>query len=274
MYAPRGILAILTALAIAALSAQGAAAALPEVGRCVAKSGGSYRDAACVHKVKAGAGSFQWEHNSTASKFTATNNEGTRIEMESASGVLITCGSGTATGEYAPKTSSKGLTTTTEVKNVVIVLKSCEPPLIDANCHSKGAGFEEIVSNKLKGKLVYVSGKHTPLVVVGQRLAPETRKTAFREWVCPGVGAEFYEGEGPEKGQATVIGAVGPVNAMSTTMVEEFKGAKGVQEPQHAEGSSTIDNMEWSLSGKAKFERDSQKLTETITNEEPLEIKA
>jgi hypothetical protein len=150
---------------------------------------------------------------------------------------------------------------------------ACTIPLIGGGCHSPGAEPGTLVSNKLKGKLAYISGKGTKAPVVGQLLAPEAAfKGVFRQWECFGA-AKVREAQGPGKGHATVIALVGTLNTMSTTLSETYTGAKGTQQPQHIEGSSLLYNLESSLNGGA-FELSDQAFATTITNEEALEIKA
>jgi hypothetical protein len=61
---------------------------------------------------------------------------------------------------------------------------------------------------------------------------------------------------------------------MSASFAEAFSGSKGVQSPQSFETSPTkICNLESSANG-GKFERNDLAFTTTITNEEPLEVKA
>jgi len=250
------------------------ASALPEIGRCVAKEKGKYLDSNCTKKSSAKApGSFEWEKNAVKKHFTVKNNPtGPTIELEGASGTKISCKTSTSSGEYFEKGATPS---TKEVKKVVTTFTGCELPLFSAPCQTKGHPTGEIVTTSLKGILVYISGKKTPAVKVGTALSPEVKKKGFAEFECPAVGVVVYVGEGPEKGHETIIGEASPVNVSSTTSTQTFKGSKGVQEPQHKEGSAVIDNLESSLSGpKGTFERSNQILEATQTNEEALEIKA
>jgi hypothetical protein len=103
--------------------------------------------------------------------------------------------------------------------------------LFDADCHTKGASAGELISSRLKGHFAYVSGKGTTAPVVGELLSPEAGG-AFREWECPAIGVSVYEGQGPEKGHATLVGDVGPVNTMSTAFTARYAGSNGIQSPQ------------------------------------------
>jgi hypothetical protein len=252
----------IAAFALGGLAAEGAAA-LPEVGRCVSRAGtGKYSDSNCHFKGLHG--SYEWEHNPLLRHFTASGNEAV---IEDASGLKIVCWSNSSSGEYL------STTTTREVKNVIMVLTRCTIPNVDIACNSAGAQEGEIVSNRLKGKLAYISGKGTNAPVVGQLLAPESKRAAFREWTCGGGLATGEEEQGSGGGHATVIATIAPLNTMSTVFEEEYKGANGVQQPQHVEGSTLIDNLEVSRE-EGPFELADQVFATTITNEEALEIKA
>ncbi len=92
---------------------------------------------------------------------------------------------------------------------------------------------------------------------------------------CPSIGVEVYVGEGPEKGHETFIGYVSPLNKMTVSGSITYKGAKGVQEPDHKEGSTTIDNLEKSVAGPmGKFEKEDWDFGTELINEEELVILA
>ncbi len=251
-----------------ALAGAGSASALPEIGRCVAKSGGKYGDSNCT--VKKTGGGFEFVKNALKKKFTSKNLPG-KIQLEGAGGTAITCTAETAVGEYLEKGTTPA---TKEVHDVVATFTGCEIPLFSAKCQNT-ATEGEIVTTKLKGPLEYVSGKKTPSVVVGEALSPEVKKKGFATFKCPSIAVEVYVGEGSEKGHETIISDVSPLNKMELTAVDTYKGSKGIQEPDHKEGSAVIDNLESSLAGpKGKFEKSDQELNAEVIAEEELEIKA
>jgi hypothetical protein len=264
-------LCLVAAFAFSALVVS-SASALPEVGRCVAKAGtGKFKNSNCTEKAgkKVEEKAFEFLKGGGGSKlgFTSAGGEG---KLEGASGTEIKCTGQTAKGEY--KEASGAIK---EVQHVVATFTGCELPLFKAECKTKGAGAGEITTTKLKGPLAYTSGKGTKSPVVNQGLKPEVAKKGFAEFECPAVGVVVYVGEGKEKGHEEILANISPVNTMALTATEEYKGAKGVQEPQHIEGSATIDNLESSLSGpKGTFERSDQVLTTVVTDEQELEIKA
>jgi len=261
-------LCLVAAFALSAIGA-GSASALPEIGKCIAKSGGKYLDGNCTKLGKPGA--FEWSKVITNKKFTSAGGEG---KLLGASGTEIKCTTQSASGEY------KGTTSFKEVTAVVAKFNGCELPLFKAVCQTAGDAAGEITTNPkfLTGKLAYTSGKGTKTPVVNQGLTPVVKKTGFAEFECPAVGVTVYVGEGKEKGHETILANLGPLNVMSTTAVEVYAagGKAGEQSPNFVEGKATvIDNLESSLAGKkGTFERSSQVLETTITNGEALEIKA
>jgi len=255
-------LCLVAAFALSAIGA-GSASALPEIGRCVAKAGGKYTDGNCTKK---GTGSFERVKNAVNPAFTSAGGEG---KLLGAGGTEIKCTTQSASGSYFEKLGS-----TKEVHLVTAKFNGCTLPLFGVPCQTNGKAEGEIITTKLHGALVYVSGKKTPGVVVAQGLSPEVKKKGFAEFECPAVGVVVYVGEGLEKGHETILADVGPVNVMATTATEKYQQVKaGQQLPQSKEGSAVIDNLESSLSGpKGTFERSSQVLETVITNSEALEI--
>ena len=262
-------LCLVAAFALSAISA-GSASALPEVGRCVAKAGtGKYKNSNCTEKAGklVSEKAFEWVKNPIKKGFKASG--GVSI-LEGASGTQIECKTNASSGEYLSTTSTK------EVHKVVARFNECGVPAFGGTeCKTKGDAAGEINTTSLKGKMAYTSGKGTKSPVVNQALVPELKKHGFTQFECPALGIVVYVGEGLEKGHETILANVGHVNEMSLTNTQNFEGSKGVQNPQHVEGSIVIDNLESSLAGpKGTFERSDQSQFVTIENEEELEIKA
>jgi hypothetical protein len=255
-----GLVAVLTLCAMGA----GSASALPEVGRCVAKAGGPYKDAGCTEKAGklAGEKKFAFEKGAVKKGFAGI---GGAVAFETPAGNKVECKTETATGEY--KEVSKAIK---EVTNVVWKLSGCE--LLGQACTSKGQTFGVIAFNPMGGKLGYISGKGSKAPVVGQELHPLLKKGAFAEFSCASVLITYKEG--PSKGGDCVIAPVTPVNAMTETLSESYSAsAKGQQSPQSFEGSKTICNIEVTTNVSPP-ERVSVAMVTSLSNEEPLEIKA
>jgi hypothetical protein len=269
-------LCLVAALALAAIGA-GTASALPEIGRCVAKAGtGKYKDANCTKKAgsKVEEKQFEFLKGPEPGKTGITSAGGEGV-LETASGTKIVCTSQTATGKL--KRLSTGVTK--EVEAVIAKFEGCGIPAIGAICKSKGQPEGTIVTFSLKGPLGYISGEKTTSPVVGQLLTPTKAKGLFAEFECLGGGivVKVKGKEGAVEGKTggnCIIAPVENANEMSLTAKQIYKGSGGKQQPQHFQPSTAkFCNLESNTNGGA-FEAATQALTTTVTDEEPLEIKA
>jgi hypothetical protein len=261
-------LCLVAAFALTAIGA-GTASALPEVGRCVAKAGGKYKNSNCTETAKTG-GTFEFlkgaKSETEGVKFTSAGGEGV---LETKAGTKVVCKTQSATGKYD---QDSGIIK--EVENVVAKFNGCGIPALGIACNSKGSGTEEIVTKSLHGPLGYISGEKTKTPVVGQELTPDVKLGAFAEFECGGGAASVVVKEGAEKGGNCIIAPVEPANTMGTSVKQHYSGSAGVQNPQHFQNlKPPICNLESSLN-KGAAERATQALETTITNEEALEIKA
>jgi hypothetical protein len=266
-------LCLVAVFAVSAFAASGASA-LPEIGKCVAKAGtGKYKDANCNEKAGTlkSEKSFEFLKEIGKAKFTSSGGAGV---LETEAGTKVECTTQSATGEYdvdLSPTTGKQLPTK-EVDHVTAKFNGCSLPLLGAKCNTAGSGEGEIVTKPLEGGLGYISGKGTKTPSVGQELEPMTVKGKFVEFECSSA-AKVAVGEGGGKGGDCIIAPVANANEMSLTATQFYSGEKGKQTPQHFEGSAAICNLESNLNGGA-FERATQALSTTVTNEEALEIKA
>jgi hypothetical protein len=151
-------------MAVAMVSA--AVAAAPEIGRCVAHTGGKYTNNVCTKKATkaTGPGSFEWEPGAVKAKFTGVGGVGT---LETVSLAKVTCKTEASHGEYtSPKT----------VGNVDVTFTKCESG--GFKCSSTGAAEGEIVTNPLAGTLVWE--KFKAKVASNSRAVLPTRKSRGR----------------------------------------------------------------------------------------------
>jgi hypothetical protein len=263
-------------LALVAVFAMGAfaassALALPEVGRCMAKAGtGKYTESNCNTKAKTLPAEKQFEFVKSVEKtgFTSAGGEGV---LETASGTKVVCTTQSAVGKYDQDFNSEGKPLpVAEVESVVAKFNGCAIPALGITCNTVGKGAGEITTAVLHGKAGYI--KKTLPKSVGQQLAPPSTKSAFAEFECGGGAAKIVV-----KAETThncIIAPVTPINTMSTTEVQKYAGSGGVQNPDHFETTPTKKcNLESNLNGGA-FEKATQALETTVTNEEALEIKA
>jgi hypothetical protein len=261
-------LCLVAAFALTAIGA-GTASALPEVGRCVAKAGGKYKNSNCTETTKTG-GTFEFVKGAEKLNFTSKGGEGV---LETVSGTKIVCKTQSAVGKYRQVNG-----VIKEVEGVVASFQECSLPILGVTCQS-GATTGEITTFTLKGPLGYISGEKTKTPVVGQMLTPAKAKGLFAEFEC-GKGAVKVKVKGKEgavegkTGGNCIIAPVENANEMSLTVKQIYSGEKGVQKPQHFQlATSKFCNLESNSNGGA-FEAATQALTTVVTNEEALEIKA
>ncbi len=253
-------LALVAIFAMSAFAAS-SALALPEVGRCVAKTGGKYTDSNCTVKSVKGNGTHEFVKGAEKVGFTSAGGIGI---LEGASNVE--CKAQTATGQYDLDNGAiKG------VEKVVSTFTGCSIPTFGIPCNSAGQPSGTIQTKTLAGNLGYISGEKTKTPEVGQELAPEVKNGAFAEFECGGGAVKIIT-----KAAKTncIIAPVSPPNVSALTVEQNYKSSGSIQEPQHFQKTPTkICQLESTVNGGAP-EKSGQKLITTVTNEEALEIKA
>jgi hypothetical protein len=240
--------AMLFALTATSASAEAIA---PELGRCVAQTGGAHSNSGCTTAAKK-VGKFEWEPGADGG-FTSA---GGVALIETVNKGKLTCkaaaGSGIYLNRYEAETS--------------FVLTKCESVSAKVGCSTVGAENGEFRSNLLISTLGSIKPKSVGVDLTGKE-GPNVI-----EFECGGSGSGdgalvFVHG--------SVIAPVTPANKMSTTFAQKFKAAKGLQKPTSFEGQpeDTL-TMTTVLSKTEKTEEKAGlTLTLTITNQEPLEIR-
>ena len=233
-------LCVVAVLAIAAVVTS-SASALPEWGKCVAKTNGKYENSSCTTKAKGKTGKheFEWEKAAaiTHKKFAGAGGTGvlkTNLEVcrrgaqhinpfcggeesEQTLPAEVECESEHNTGEAAGKD---------ELKNVSVKFNGCK--LFGSAPCSNSVNEEEIVVNPLKGNLGYISkGKKE----VGVLLTPSAKKGEFAKFNCVdlvtivGVGTgekgltPYYPGKGGNDG---IISPITPIDEMSSAFTQVY----------------------------------------------------
>jgi hypothetical protein len=250
----RGFLAsFISVIAISAIAA-GSSAALPELGRCVKvpPGTGQYEVASCTGGAKLG-GKYEWMPGAVKNKFVSGG--GVSI-LETTGGFKITCAAIADEGEYVGPMS---------VFVPVVRLLGCEPAG-GGVCENASAGEIVIPSHGVFGFIKnFVNSKGKLVVSVGVDLEPFEHTTVICEG--PSVGAPILSLFG------SVIAPVTPIDKMTGTFKLKFTASKGKQKPQNFE---TLPKDTLSLENVAKkvVEEAGITSTDSISNEEPLEIKA
>ena len=240
------LVAVLAVAAVAATSAM----ALPEWGKCEAKTGGKYTESNCQTKAKKGAGSFEFikgkalknvpfsgsnvgsggvlttslvecsvsEEGGGSRRIPRPQCEAEGGKAEAVLAVAIECESEHNTGEA---TGAKGVT------NVSVLFRGCK--IFGSAPCSNGPEEGEIRVNPLKGELGYINkAEHK----VGLLLEPKTKKGEFAKFTCAGVLSSVV-GEGnvkegaaysPEShgGYDQIISPITPVNQTTSTYEQVY----------------------------------------------------
>jgi hypothetical protein len=249
MRVPRLIGITFVALTLSvAMVATASAAEAPEVGRCVARTGGKYINNVCTKAAKGTkTGSFEWEAGAIKRKFTGTGGAAT---LETVHAVKVTCKNEISNGEF---TSAK------TVGNIDVVFTGCES--LGYKCRTPGSGEGEIATNPLAGTLVWEKFKKK----VAIDLVPQSG-----EWFV-----EFTCGPATAKVKGSVLANV-PVNKSETKVDQKFTAKKGKQKPEYyytATDEKIQDVLISKIGGPgAELEQSGQTITNVQTNEEALEV--
>lgn len=239
---------LVAAFAVSAVVVTSAWAEAPEVGRCVAHTGGKYINNVCTKLAKSKAvGSFEWESGAIKKSFTGSGGAAT---LETIHAVKVTCKAESSDGEF---TSAK------TVGNIVVVFTACES--LGYRCKTPGSAEGEIVTNPLAGTLVWEKfGKKVAI-----DLTPQSG-----EWFV-----EFTCGPANAKVKGSVLTNI-PADKAETKVTEKFTAKKGKQKPEYYYLSKTEkvkDVLISKIGGpNSELEQAGQTITNVQTDEEPLEI--
>ena len=302
-------LCLVAVLAVCAYAVS-SASALPEFGKCEAKTGGKYKDPNCTEKAKKGGGAYEWKKGKTLKpvKFSGHNVGsggvlvsgirscvspsgtygrvtrskckalgGEEVETSPSEAQRIECTSESNHGEIS---GSKSL------KNIDVEFKGCA--LFGTSPCSNGPETGQINVNPLVGEIGYISKSEKN---VGVKLSPAAKHGEFAKFNCAGflevvVGVgnskegAFYEPES-KGGNDGIISPITPVNTMTSeyTQVYTVNPATQANVPSSFQGKPT-DLLETYLYNPESPENTTQwapageEITNTNTSEEAGEIKA
>jgi hypothetical protein len=216
----------------------------PGIGRClkVASGTGDYNDAGC-EKTEVSNGKDEWYAGAVKNKFTSAEGQST---LEGPGGqLLVTCTGDTDVGEYNGESEDRE----------TITFTGCSVSG-GTKCTTASEPAGTIKTAELRSLYGFIERPKD----LGVSLEAVTGN--FAEFAC---GSEAVVVRG------SVIAPITPVSKMTTTFKEKFKGAKDRQDIQKFEGEPT-DVLEVSVNGGA-FGEAAFTSTDTVTNEEPLEIR-
>jgi hypothetical protein len=256
-------------IALTAIVATGASAeSPPEVGRCIKKAGGKWKDGGCKTPSKPGEEKFEWypayvggvvntEPTTPKLKYKAAWKEGTLIQLETVGGEKIIAKGQTSTGEV---TGAK----TNIAQNIVFTgVEAFEQKCKSTNPAATNAG--EVKVKDLNGLLgiekFNTEGIHSKDKAANLFVPKEG--TIFTEFTCAGI---------PIVVRHEVMNPV-TANAMKLTATVKLAATKGKQKPEKfaTDPAGTKRVLESNKLG-GNFEQAGQSLTTIQTNEEKLEI--
>lgn len=227
----------------------GSAPTKPEVGRCVATTGGIYQNSACTTKAT-GSGKYEWQPwPFTKAGFALTN--GTATFKTAISKTTISCAENTVTGEYT------GLQTAT----LGIAFSECKVlGPFGGQCTGEKAPPGEIISSPLEAEFGLIDGSTSP-PSVGWWSHPVSGE-GFLSFQCGGTNTSVT---------GSVIAAMTPVNKMSGSFKLNFSGSGGAQKPESFEGG---EKRFLTLETTLATETVGLTMADSIANERLLEIRA
>jgi hypothetical protein len=243
------------AAALGMTAATAAAAEPPEYGRCLAKTGGTYEDAACTKTAAEGKEKYEWypgfsgEKPLVKKKFTLIQKEKTSGTYETVNGSKMTCSGATGSGEITGAKDTTGSYAFTGCKTSGLP------------CNSGGAKPEELVGRTLSGLLgIEEEGVEPFKNLTAEDLFPAEPGGLLVEFECSGIGFEV---------RGSVLNPT-TRNKMLDTVTLKWAATKGRQKPEKFVGGEK-DVCEVSTSG-GPFEQCGGTVTLILHLEEKIEI--
>jgi hypothetical protein len=247
-------LCLIATFAISAVAAATAAAEAPEYGRCVAQTGGRFKDPGCT-KEAASKGKYEWTAGVEKSNFT-TKSAG-KIVLESVGKHQIVCKSESGSGDYTgPKTF-----------NMKITLNGCEAEGIPAESKLEGIKEGEIILGQegLEGHLGIIEAGAT---AAKDKIGTQVGRTyEVEECIIWDDGHGHF---GEDCVPVLEIDDDPPAAKPMVTTPLKFVQSRGHQKPERFEGGPlTVIFSKWD---GGELQQAGLSLTMVQTNEEPVEI--
>jgi hypothetical protein len=270
-------LCLVAVFALSAVMATGASAeSPPEVGRCIKKTGGKFKDGACKVASKAGEEKFEWypafvggvvnkEPNTPKLKFTSKSKEKALIQLETVKEEKIICTGTNGIGKEGQTSSGEVTGPKTSIATNVI-FRGCE--FVEVGICSNTGTAGEIKVNDLAGTLGFETetGEKAKWKVANL-FVPKTGEI-FTEFTCGGAPVVV-------KSTSALGGVMHNVtaNAMKLVATVKFAATKGKQKPEkYAKDPVGTKRVLQSNKLGLAFSQAGQTLTTEQKNEEKLEI--
>jgi hypothetical protein len=228
-----------------------AVATKPEIGRCVATTGGNYTDSGCVTKASSpGTGKYEWQPWPFTKPHFALSNGAATLKT-AVTKTTINCAENTVAGEYTgPQSATLGIS-----------FSGCSVAgPFGGQCTGEGAQPGEIVSSSLVAEFGLIDGSVSP--------------PAVGWWIHPAAGEQFLSfqcGGTATSVTGSVIAAVKPINKMIASFKLNFSATGGIQEPEKFEGG---EKRSLTLETVNATEQVGLSMADSIANERLLEIRA
>lgn len=223
----------------------------PEVGLCVATSGGNYTNATCLtHSATPGTGKYEWKPwPFTKARFSLTN--GAATFKTAISKTTIGCSENVIAGEY---TGVRGA-------SLEITFSGCKVAgPFGGQCTGEGAAPGEFSTGPLAAEFGLVDGSASP-PVVGWHIRPASGET-FAQFNCGGTATTLT---------GSVIVDATPVNKMVAAFKLNFSATNGIQKPTRLEGG---EEQFLTLQTSYAVEQVGLTAADSIANERLVEIRA
>jgi hypothetical protein len=222
----------------------------PEVGRCVAATGGKYTTATCVTPAPPGTGKYEWEpFPFTKAGFSLTN--GTATFKTAVSKTTISCAENYVSGEYTGVDSAT-------LRFTFSGCKVLGP--FGGVCTGEKAATGEFSTTPLAAEFGLIDGSASP-PTAGWAIRPAAGET-FAAFECGGTAVTIT---------GSLITPVTPVDKMTAAFKLAFSAPGGVQKPSALEGG---ESRSLTLQTVSATEQVGLTMADSIANERLLELRA
>jgi Glycine rich protein len=223
----------------------------PELGLCVATTGGNYTSATCLtHSATPGTGKYEWKPwPFTKAGFSLTN--GAATFKTAITKTTINCSENVIAGDY----------TGPQAASLEIVFSGCKVAgPFGGQCTGESAAPGEFSTGPLAAEFGLVDGSASP-PIVGWQIRPASGET-FAQFNCGGTATTLT---------GSVIVDATPVNKMVAAFKLNFSATNGIQKPARFEGG---EEQFLTLETGLAVERVGLTMADSIANERLVEIRA